>query len=302
MEPYAQGIRMAVLGMATNLVLAVIKIAAGVVGHSYALIADGIESTADVLSSLVVMGGLKLSARPADDDHPYGHGKAEPMAGAIVACLLLLAAGWIAWSSVYEIRHPHRAPAWYTLLVLALVIVVKEALSRKVIQTGSELGSTSVRGDGWHHRSDALTSGAAFLGISIALVGGPGYEPADDWAALAACGIMGFNGIRLLQAAIDDLMDHAVSPDQLTEVRALAGRVEGVVGIEKCRIRRVGLGLSMDIHVTVPAGATVRRGHEIAHAVKDRLLASAHRITDVTVHIEPDDLGADRAAGDQAVD
>jgi len=283
--------------MGVNLTLAVVKIVAGVVGHSYALIADGIESTADVLSSLVVMGGLKLSAQPADEDHPYGHGKAEPMAGAIVAGLLLAAAGWIAWSSVHEIRHPHHAPAWYTLVVLAAVVVVKEGLSRKVIRTGSELGSTAVRGDGWHHRSDALTSGAAFIGIGIALIGGPGFEPADDWAALAACGIMVYNGIRLLQAAIDDLMDHAVSPEQLTEVRSLAGRVEGVVAIEKCRIRRVGLGLSMDIHVTVPAGATVRRGHEIAHAVKDRLLASAHRITDVTVHIEPDDLESEPAKG-----
>ena len=292
---------MALLGMGVNLVLAVIKIAAGAVGHSYALIADGIESTADVLSSLVVMGGLKLSARPADEDHPYGHGKAEPMAGAVVAILLLAAAGWIAWSSVHEIRHPHRAPAWYTLVVLAVVIVVKEGLSRKVIRTGSELGSTAVRGDGWHHRSDALTSGAAFIGIGIALIGGPGYEPADDWAALVACGIMAYNGVRLLQAAIDDLMDHAVPPEQLTEVRSLAGRVEGVVAIEKCRIRRVGLGLSMDIHVTVPAGATVRRGHEIAHAVKDRLLASAHRITDVTVHIEPDDLEPERADGGQSL-
>jgi len=290
MEPHARGIRLAAIGLAVNLGLAVVKIATGIVGNSYALIADGIESTADVVSSVVVMSGLKLSALPADEDHPFGHGKAEPMAGMIVSLLLVAAAIWIGWSSVREIRNPHHAPAWYTLVVLALVIVAKEGLSRKVLKVGEELGSTAVRGDAWHHRSDALTSLAAFIGIGIALVGGEGYEPADDWAALVACGVMGFNGVRLLQAAIDDLMDHAVAPAQLAEVRALAERVEGVVAIEKCRIRRVGLGHSMDIHVTVDGGATVRRGHEIAHAVKDQLIASNYRIIDVTVHIEPDDL------------
>lgn len=294
MEPHWKGIRLAVVGMAVNLGLAVVKIATGVLGNSYALIADGIESSADVISSLVVIGGLKLSARPADDDHPYGHGKAEPIAGLMVAAMLVVAALFIGWSSVREIRNPHHAPAWYTLLVLALVIVAKEVLSRKVLKVGEELGSTAVRGDAWHHRSDALTSLAAFLGISIALVGGEGYASADDWAALVACGVMGFNGVRLLQAAVDDLMDHAVPPSELAQVRRLAAQVEGVVGIEKCRIRRVGLGLSMDIHVTVDGGATVRRGHLIAHAVKDCLVSSDHRIHDVTVHIEPDDLARDR--------
>lgn len=291
MEPHSRGIRLAALGMAVNLGLAIIKIATGIVGNSYALIADGIESAADLVSSIVVISGLKLSARPADDDHPFGHGKAEPIAGMVVAVLLVLAALWIGWSSVREIRNPHHAPAWYTLVVLALVIVAKEGLSRKVLQVGNELGSTAVRGDAWHHRSDALTSLAAFIGIGIALVGGEGYEPADDWAALVACGVMGFNGVRLIQSAVDDLMDHAVSPEQLAQVRSLAEQVEGVVGIEKCRIRRVGLGHCMDIHVMVNGEATVRRGHEIAHAVKDCLVGSNHRINDVTVHIEPDDLG-----------
>ena len=290
MESLRHGLKLAAIGMAVNVGFAVVKIAAGVLGNSYALIADGVESMADVVSSLVVLGGLTLSARPADEDHPYGHGKAEPMAGMLVALLLLGAAAWIGWSSVREIRNPHQAPEWYTLVVLALVVVSKEAWSRKVLAAGEELGSTALRGDGWHHRSDALTSLAAFVGIGIALVGGEGYEPADDWAALVACGVMGFNGVRLLQAATDDLMDRSVSSAQLARVRALAAEVEGVVAIEKCRIRRMGLGLVMDIHVTVDGGATVRRGHQIAHAVKDRLVGSNQRIDDVTVHIEPDDL------------
>jgi len=297
--PYRRGMRWAAFGMVVNLLLAVVKITTGVLGNSYALIADGVESLSDVVSSLVVLGGLTLSARPADENHPYGHGKAEPMAGLLVALLLLGAAGWIGWSSVREIRQPHHAPEPYTLVVLALVVVTKEALSRRVLRVGEDLGSTAVRGDAWHHRSDALTSLAAFVGIGVALWGGEGYEAADDWAALAACGVMGYNAIRLVQSATDDLMDHSASPDQLESVRSLAAGVDGVMGIEKCRVRRMGLGLAMDIHVTVDGGATVRRGHDIAHAVKDRLMGAGLRIVDVTVHIEPDDLGR---AGDGDAD
>jgi len=287
--PHQEGIRAAVAGVLVNVSLALVKIVAGVVGHSYALIADGIESTADILSSLVVMGGMHISAQPADDDHPYGHGKAEPLAGVVVATLLVAAAAWIAWGSVAEIRNPHRAPAPFTLGVLALVVVVKEVLSRRVLQVGEKLDSTAVRGDAWHHRSDALTSAAAFIGISIALLGGPGYEPADDWAALVACGIIVFNGGRLFRESVNDLMDAAVPARTLGELRAVAEGVEGVLAIEKCRVRKSGLELVMDLHVVVNGDLPVRRGHEIGHQVKDRLMAADARIVDVTVHVEPHD-------------
>jgi cation diffusion facilitator family transporter len=261
-----------------------------VLGNSYALIADGIESTADILSSFVVMGGMHISSLPPDDEHPYGHGKAEPLAGVVVSTLLLLAAAWIALGSVREILTPHHAPAWFTLPVLALVVAAKELLSRYVLKVGEDLGSTAVRGDAWHHRSDALTSAAAFLGIGIALVGGEGFEPADDWAALVACAVITFNGVRLLRESVKDLMDSSVDPSLVDRIRRISSEVEGVVAIEKCRVRRIGLELSMDIHVTVDGSASVRRGHEIAHAVKDRLKASNSRIADVLVHVEPDDL------------
>ncbi len=290
MSPYLLGIRAALAGVLVNLALAVVKLVTGVLGNSYALIADGIESASDILSSLVVMGGMHISSRPADADHPYGHGKAESLSGVVVSVLLLVAALWIGWHSVLEIRSPHHAPAWFTLPVLALVVITKEVLSRRVLKVGEELGSTAVRVDAWHHRSDALTSGAAFVGISIALLGGPGFEQADDWAAIAACGVIAFNGLRFLRESVNDLMDAAIDPARIESIRRLAGEVEGVVLIEKCRARKIGLGLSMDIHVTVDGNASVRQGHRIAHAVKDRLLASSHRIADVTVHVEPDDL------------
>jgi cation diffusion facilitator family transporter len=290
MTPHGKGIRAAMLGVLVNLGLAVLKIGAGVLGNSYALIADGIESTADILSSFVVMGGMHISSLPPDDEHPYGHGKAEPLAGVVVSTLLLLAAAWIALGSVREILTPHHAPAWFTLPVLALVVAAKELLSRYVLKVGEDLGSTAVRGDAWHHRSDALTSAAAFLGIVIALVGGEGFEPADDWAALVACAVITFNGVRLLRESVNDLMDSSVDPSLVDRIRRISSEVEGVVAIEKCRVRRIGLELSMDIHVTVDGSASVRRGHEIAHAVKDRLKASNSRIADVLVHVEPDDL------------
>ena len=180
-DSLAQGLRAPMLGVLINMVLALLKVLVGFVGHSYALIADGIESSADVVSSFVVWGGLRFSLRPADQDHPYGHGKSESLAGLVVALALLGAAILIAVQSVHEIRTPHHAPAWFTLPVLLLVIGTKELLSRYVLQTADNLESVALKGDGWHHRSDALTSAAAFVGITVSLVGGPGYEMADDW-------------------------------------------------------------------------------------------------------------------------
>ncbi|MBL9134989.1 MAG: cation transporter [Verrucomicrobiales bacterium] len=299
MNSHQQGIRAALTGVLVNILLAITKILAGVLGNSYALIADGIESTSDILSSMVVMGGMHISARPADEDHPYGHGKAEPLAGVVVAALLLVAAGWIAVSSVIEIRNPHHAPAPFTLAVLAMVVALKEILSRRVLKVGDAIGSTAVRGDAWHHRSDALTSAAAFLGISVALIGGAGFESADDWAALAACGVIVFNGIKLLRESVNDLMDATVPTETLEMVRQVAASVNGVVAIEKCRMRKTGLELAMDIHVIVNGDLTVRAGHAIAHEVKDRLLAADRRIADVLVHVEPHDAehGPQRRSG-----
>jgi cation diffusion facilitator family transporter len=287
MATVESGLRLSKLALLINTTLAVVKIATGVLGSSYVLIADGIESTADIFSSIVVWGGLRVAILPADENHPYGHGKAEPVAGIIVSMLLLGAALLIAVQSVREILIPHRAPAWFTLPVLLVVIVIKETLFRLAFRAGRSLESTALKSDAWHHRSDALTSAAAFVGIAIALIGGRGYESADDWAALLACGVIGWNGLRLLRSALDEVMDAAVSPETTAAVRSLAADVEGVVAIEKCRIRKAGLHLALDIHVVVNGELTVRQGHEIAHQVKDRLLQSQHRINDVTVHIEP---------------
>lgn len=282
-----QGLRLSRLAILTNALLAAVKIAAGLAGSSWALVADGIESIADIFSSFVVWSGLRLSAMPPDEKHPYGHGKAEPIAAIVVSLILLAAATLIAVQGVQEIRRPHGPPALYTLPVLLGVVVVKEVLFRVMARAGRSLASSALLTDAWHHRSDALTSAAAAIGISIALVGGPAYAAADDIAALVACGVIAWNGLRLLRAALDEVMDASVPAGVVADVRGLAGGVEGVVAIDKCRIRKLGLHLALDIHVVVDGELPVRRGHEIAHRVKDRLLDSPHRINDVVVHIEP---------------
>jgi cation diffusion facilitator family transporter len=274
------------IGMAVNIVLAIVKIVTGIVGNFYALIADGIESTADIVSSLVVWTGLKISSQPPDDDHPFGHGKAESLAGMAVVLALLAAAVFIGVQSVREIHTPHHAPAWFTLLVLALVIGTKETLFRFVFKVGDELTSTAVKGDAWHHRSDAITSAAAFIGISIALIGGKGYESADDWAALLACAVI-LNGYHIFRAALGEIMDAAVPSPIQKEIRALSSSVPGVVRVEKCRSRKSGLGLFVEIHVEVDGDLTVRRGHEIAHEVTSHLKSSVLSVQDVMVHVEP---------------
>ncbi len=254
---------------------------------SYALIADGIESTLDIFSTTVVWGGLKVAARPPDKDHPFGHGKAEPLAALVVAMTLLATAIGLAIQSVREILTPHHAPAPFTLFVLLGVIATKEILFRFNFKIGEDIHSTAVQGDAWHQRSDAITSAAAFVGISIALLAGEGYESSDDWAALLACGVIGWNGWRLLRAAIAEVMDAAPPPELPAKIRAVAKELPEVVDVEKCRVRKSGLTYFVDIHVMVDGEISVTVGHDIAHRVKHRLLTSSLNVSDVTVHIEP---------------
>lgn len=275
-------------GIALNAVLAALKLAGGIFGHTYALVADAAESMLDILSSLLVWAGFRVAARPPDADHPYGHGKAEPLTALAVAVFIFLMAGWIAWHAVREIRTPHQGPAWWTLILLAGVIVAKVWFSRRLGVAGEEVGSTALGAEALHHWSDAMTSAAAFVGISIALWGGEGWETADDWAALFACVIVAFNGAGMFGKALGDVMDAAVSADFEGEVRAIALAVPGVQALDKVRVRKSGLSHLVDIQVRVDGDLSVRAGHDIAHAVKDALIDSApHAISDVAVHIEP---------------
>lgn len=282
-----RSLRVTFLGMVVNIGLAVGKIAAGVVGHSHALVADGIESCADFISSLVVWRGVVIAAAPPDDDHPYGHGKAEPLAAAVVAVVLIGAAIWIVAGSIRDIIRPHSVPAPFTLFVLLAVVLIKELLFRYVINEGAELDSSVVRADAWHHRSDAITSVFALAGISIALIGGPGYESADDFAAVLAGGVIAYNGWRLLRPTMNELMDIAPDTSFSDRIVSIASRTAEVVRVEKCRIRKTGNQYFVDMHVEVDPLMTVDHAHGISHQVKDAIQAEVAAVSDVLVHIEP---------------
>jgi len=262
---------------------------AGILGNSYALIADAIESVSDVITSLIVLVGLKIAVKPADQDHPYGHGKAEPLAALVVALALLIAAVIIIIQSIHEIITPHHAPAPFTLLVLVLVVIVKETLFRFVIKIGESVESTVVKIDAWHHRGDAITSVFAFVGITVALIGGEGFEMADDYAALCASGVIIFNAIRLARISLLEIMDTAPPKDIIEKVKEIGLSVEGVLSLEKCFARKMGFDYFIDLHVIVDGKISVFQGHEIAHKVKDRIKSVFPRISDVLVHIEPND-------------
>jgi cation diffusion facilitator family transporter len=286
-ERAEKGARLVVRGIGLNALLAVLKFAGGIFGHTYALIADGIESLLDIFSSLLVLAGLRVAARPPDADHPFGHGRAEPLAALSIAVFVFLTAGLVAWHAIHEIVTPHRGPHWATLPLLAGIIVAKIWFSRRVRAASADAGSTALGLEAWHHWSDALTSAAAFVGIAIAVARGPGWESADDWGALVACVIVVGNGVGMLYKAMEEMMDTAVAPSLINDVRAIAAAVPGVAELDKCRVRKSGLSHLVDIEVRVDGDLSVRAGHAIAHAVKDALLASALRVTDVTVHVEP---------------
>ena len=282
-----RSIRWAQAGLLINAVLVLVKLIAGIVGHANALVADAVESSADIFSSLIVWMGLSIAARPADEDHPYGHGKAEPLAAAVVSLMLLGAAIGISILAIREIRTPHHLPAPFTLFVAAGVIIVKEILYRRVSRVGKDVGSTAVTADAWHHRADAVSSLAAFIGISIALIGGRGWEAADDWAALVAAILVAVNGVRTLRPAISGLMDEA--PDTTVKVRAMeaACSVDGVRRVENLKLRRSGLGFYVDLHVQADPTISLEDAHEIAARVKYAILDAIPNAENVLVHMEP---------------
>lgn len=281
------GAALVLKGVLLNSVLAAAKLAGGVFGNTYALIADGVESIADIVSSVLVWAGFRWASKPPDADHPYGHGKAESLAALGIALFLFAATAWIAVHAIREIVTPHRVPATWTLLLLAGVVATKLLFARTLQRASGAAGSTALAAEAWHHHADALTSAAAFVGITIAVIGGPEFAAADDWAALIACGVVGFNGVRILRQALGDIMDLAVAPQVESDIRGTALGVDGVRGIDKCRVRRSGLSHLVDIHVEVDPELSVRAGHDIAGAVKHALLRAPFRVTDVLVHIEP---------------
>jgi cation diffusion facilitator family transporter len=270
-----------------NISLAMLKGTAGFFGNSYALIADAIESTADIFASILVLLGLKYANRPADDNHPYGHGRIEPLVTFLVVGFLITSATIIAYESIQNISTPHALPKAWTLIVLGGIIIWKETSFRMVMKKAEETNSSSLKADAWHHRSDAITSVAAFVGISIALFMGKGYESADDWAALFAAGLIFYNSYHIFRPALGEILDEHVYDDLVAEIRQVAGTVAGVRGTEKCLVRKAGMQYHVDLHALVGGDISVRAGHEIAHQLKDTLLRKLPQLGNVLIHIEP---------------
>ena len=270
-----------------NTSLAIIKGFAGYFGNSYALIADAIESTADIFASFLVLFGIKYSNKPADDNHPYGHGRAEPLITFLVVGFLITSATIIAYESVINIRTPHELPKPWTLLVLGAIIIWKEYSFRVVLKRSIQTNSSSLRADAWHHRSDAITSVAAFLGISIALILGNGYESADDWAALFASGFILYNSYLIFRPALGEIMDEHLYDDLIEQIRIVSLQVEGIIDTEKCFIRKAGMQYHVDLHAIVDSNSTVKEGHDLAHKLKDTLREQIPELGHVLIHVEP---------------
>lgn len=275
------------LSIAGNTFIAIVKWITGLLGNSYGLIADAIESTCDIISSFLVLFGLKYSAKPADKNHPYGHGKMEPVLTFVVTGFLITSATIIVFQSIQNIRTPHELPAKFTLIVLGIIIIAKELFYRSVKKSGDTTNSSLLKADAWHHRSDAITSLAVFIGILIAIIMGKGYETADDWAALFAAGFIYYNSFLIFRPALGEIMDEHFYDDLIEDIRKISSTVNGIIDTEKCFVRKSGLTYHVDLHAIVDANITVKEGHEIAHRLEDELKKSLPDIADVLVHIEP---------------
>jgi cation diffusion facilitator family transporter len=290
-------IRTTWFSLLSNILLALIKGLAGFFGHSYALIADAIESTTDVFSSLLVLLGLTYARKPADKNHPYGHGKIEPLITFLVVAFLVSSAVVIVYESIRHIRTPHKTPEAWTLLVLGGIILWKEASYRLVLKKSRETGSTALRADAWHHRSDAVTSVMAFLGIAIALIFGEGYEAADDWAAIFASGFILYNSYLIFRPALGEVMDEHRYDDLVEQIREESLKVSGIRGTEKCFVRKAGLKYHIDLHAQVDGEIPVYQGHDLAHRLKDHLRREIPRLGHVLVHVEPFSQGERQSPG-----
>lgn len=283
----ADALRLVIFGLVLSALLGVVKLLAGVLGHSNALVADGIESGLDIVGSLILWGGINVASAPADHNHPYGHGKAESLAALAISVLLFGAAAGIAIESVRDLMAPGQPPAPWTLIVLAVVTGAKFLLGRALLRVSSSTSSTLLQADAYHHISDAVTSAAAFVGISCAVLGGPSWIAADSIAALFAAGVIAFNGRRVFVRSVAEVMDSAPSSDLIEAIRRTASEIDGVRGVDKVMVRKSGTGYLVDIHVEVEGSISVHAGHEIARAVRRALYTSSLRISDTLVHVEP---------------
>ncbi len=281
-------IRASYFSVIGNTILAILKGLAGVFGNSYALIADAIESTTDIFASILVLFGIKYSSKPADKNHPYGHGKAEPLVTFLIVGFLIISATIIFYQGIIHLGTPRELPKPWTLIVLGIIIIWKEISYRYVLKKSIETQSTSLKADAWHHRSDAITSVVAFIGISITVLFGKGYENADIYAAFFASGFILYNSYLIFRPALGEIMDENLHDELIDNIREISIKVEGILDTEKCLIRKSGMKYHVDLHAVVDGTISVKEGHKLAHKLKDKLLLEIDSLGNVLIHIEPD--------------
>ncbi len=287
-NPYKQGAFGASVGIVVNAFFALIKLVAGVWGQSAAMVADGVHSFSDILSSVVVLVGMKVARQPPDQEHPYGHGKAESVAAQAVSLFLVFLGGMIFYNAIRGLSRPDYAvPNSYVLVVAAFSIAVKEGLFQYKNRLGRRLNSSSLQADAWHHRSDAFSSIAVLIGVALTVFGGPPFRVADDLAAMVVAGIICYTGGRMLLKTSSELMDQAVDGPVTEEIKRLASSIPGVEKVEKLLVRKSGMEMMLDIHIEVEPDLSVVEGHRIATRVKRDLMGQMPALKSALVHIEP---------------
>lgn len=287
-EPlYHEVTRAAMLGLGVNLVLGAAKLAGGVLGNSFALLADAVNSIGDCVSTVVVLVALRIARRPPDQEHPYGHSRAEGVAASNVALLMILSALGIGWEALQRMGSVHAAPPLWTLFIAGANVVIKEGLYQYHASVGRRTGSAAILANAWDHRSDAMCALAVLLGLAANRWGGLRFTWADEVASLVVVAAIVWSGMRLFRQSGSELMDVQAPPELVAEIRRQAAAVPGVLDVEKLWVRKSGLEYFADLHLQVDPNMTVADGHRIGHAVKDRLVASFPALRDVLVHLEP---------------
>ena len=279
--------RTILLSIISSVLLALLKGYSGFAGHSDALIADAIESGTDVLASFLVLFGIYYSTKPADDEHPYGHGKAEALVTFGVVGILLISATLIAYNGIQHLSIEQEQPELFTIFVLIGIIIWKELSYRYVLSKGKKTNSLSIQADAWHHRSDAISSLIALFGISLSLLFGPAFSKADDWAAIAASLFIVYNAYIIFRPALGEILDEHNHHELIDKIKQMETHIVGVQGLEKCLVRKTGMTYLVDLHLEVAGSISVNEGHRIAHEFKDYLQGQLPEINDVLIHIEP---------------
>lgn len=274
-------------GACLNIALAALKLVAGIVFSSASLIADAIHSLSDLFTDAIVLIGSRLSLRPADESHPYGHGRYDTMSTTIVGIALVVAGGYIVWDAGQSIyRHEHSNPGIVVLIVALIAIASKEWLYRITRRVSIQVNSAALKANAWHHRSDALSSVAVLLGAFTGLLG---WGHGDQAAAIAVGFMVGAVGLGAMWNSFVEFTEGPISPSERSLIETAIRQVPGVKSWHRMRTRVVGREAFMDIHVLVDPTLSVVEGHEVCTAVEEAIEGAMQRPINVTVHCEPEE-------------